>query len=59
MFVMGVVIAIVQDTNHTEKGCAEMSDFHMAALMFLTGHGIKARTHTHAEITYFPTQCTT
>ena len=34
-----------QDTTHAEKGCAEFEThkFHMAALMFLTGHGIKAR----------------
>ncbi len=33
----------------------------MAGLKFLIseiiGHGIKARTHAHAEITHFPTQC--
>ncbi len=29
----------------------------MAALMFLTGQRIKARTHAHAEITHFPTLC--
>ena len=29
----------------------------MAALMFLVGNGIKASTHTHAEIVHFPTQC--
>ena len=32
-----------------------MHDFHMAALMFLTGHGIKTRTYVHAEIAHFPT----
>ncbi len=46
-----------QDTIHAEKGCAEMRDFCMAALMFFTGHGIKARTHAPAEIVHFPTQC--
>ena len=46
-----------QDTILAEKGCLEMLDFRMAALMFLTGHGIKARTHTHAEIAHFPTRC--
>ena len=44
-----------QGTIHAEKGCAELCNFYMAALMFLTGHGIKARTHTHAEITHFHT----
>ena len=34
-----------------------MCDFLMGALMFLTDHGIKARTHAHAEITHFTTQC--
>ena len=34
-----------------------MLDFHMAALMFLTGHGVKARTHACAEIAHFPTRC--
>ena len=46
-----------QDTIHAEKGCAQMRDFRMAALMFLTGHGIKPRTHAHAKITHFPTWC--
>ncbi len=31
-----------------------MCDLRMAALMFVTGHGIKARTHAHAEIAHFP-----
>ncbi len=39
------------------RGCAEMCNFCMAALVFLTGYGIKARTHAHAEITHFPTLC--
>ena len=30
-------------TIHAEKRCEEMCDFGMAALMFVTGHGIKAR----------------
>ena len=34
-----------------------MSNFHMAALMFLTGHGIKARTRVCAENAHFLTQC--
>ena len=42
---------------HAEKGCVEMYAFHMASLIVLTGHGIKARTHAHAEITHIPTQC--
>ncbi len=46
-----------QNTIHAEKGCAEMYDLHMAALMFLTGHGIKARTHAHAEVAHLPTRC--
>ena len=44
-------------TIHAEKGCAEMCDFSMAALMFLAGHGIKAKTHAHVEIAHFPTWC--
>ena len=32
-------------------------DFHTAALMFHTCHGIKARAHAHAEITQFSTWC--
>ncbi len=51
------VLSHDQDAIHVEKGCVEMSDFHMAALMFLTGHGIKAGTHVHVEITYFSTMC--
>ena len=31
-----------QDTIHAKKGCEEMCNFYMAALMFLTGHGIEA-----------------
>ena len=42
---------------HVEKGCAEMRDLCMTALMFLTGHRIKARTHACAEIAHFPTLC--
>ena len=33
----------------------EMYDSGMAALMFLTGYGIKAKTHAYAEIARFPT----
>ena len=33
-----------------------MIDFCMAALMFLTGHEIKARTHTCVKIAHFLTQ---
>ena len=43
-----------QDTIHAEKWCTEMCNFRMAALMFLTGHGIK--TYAHSEIAHFPTQ---
>ena len=43
-----------QGTNRAGKRCAEMCDLCMYPLMFLTGHGIKARTHAHAEITHFP-----
>ena len=46
-----------QDTIHAEKGHAEMHDIHMEALMFLAGHGIRARTHAHVRITHFPTCC--
>ena len=52
------VLSYDQDTIHAGKGCAEMRNFHMTALMFLTGHEIKARTHVHAEIVHFPTWCT-
>ena len=40
-----------------EKRCMEMHDFRMAALMFLTGHGIKTKTHTYVEVAHFTTQC--
>ena len=46
-----------QDTIHEEKGCTDMCDFCMAALMFLTGHGMKVRTHAHVEIAHSPTWC--
>ena len=36
---------------------AEMPDFCMAALVFLVGHVIKARTHACVKIAYFPTWC--
>ena len=45
-----------QYTRHADKGCAEMHNFCMATLMFLTGHGIKAKTHGCAEIAHFPTR---
>ena len=44
-------------TQIMEKRGAESSDFHMAALTFLTGRGIKSRTHAHAGFTHFPTWC--
>ena len=34
-----------------------MHDFHMAALVFLRGHRIKARAHACEEIAQFPTRC--
>ena len=46
-----------QDTVHIEMRFAEMLDFRMAALMFLTGNGMKGRTHAHAEIAHLPTWC--
>ena len=52
-----IILSHDQDTVHAEKGCAEMCDFHVAALMFLTGHQIKARTYVLAEIARFPTPC--
>ena len=51
------VLSHNQDTIHEEKGCVEMHDFHMAASIFLTDHGIKARTYVCVEITHFPTHC--
>ena len=48
--VVSTILSHDQDTIHEEKGCVEMRDFHMAALMSLTGHRIKARTHARAEI---------
>ena len=33
-----------------------MHDFSMAALMFNTGHGIKAWAYAHVEITHFPNE---
>ncbi len=44
-------------TIHAEKGRAEMHEFCMAALMFLTGHEIKVRTHAHAKIAHILTSC--
>ena len=46
-----------QDTIRAEKRCADMHNFCMAALVFLTLHGMKARTHDYVEIAHFPTQC--
>ena len=43
------------DTIHAERVYAETCNFCMAA--FLTGYGIKGRTHTHAKIAYFSTRC--
>ena len=47
-----------QNTIHAEKGYAEKHNFHMAAFMVFTGHGVKARTHAHAEIAHLPRRCT-
>ena len=49
-------------TIYAETGCVDMCSFRTAGLMFLnmyinTGHDIKARTQTHAEIANFPTRC--
>ena len=52
-----MILSHDQDTVHAEKGCVEICGFCMAALMFPTDHGIKARTHVRAEIAHFPTQC--
>ena len=46
-----------QDTTDAEKGYVEMRDFCMAALMFLSGHGIKSRTQAHAENAHFTMRC--
>ena len=45
-----------QGTIHAGKGCAEMRNFHIDALMVLKGDGINVRTHAHAEIAHIPTQ---
>ena len=39
--IIHAILSHDQDTIHVEKECAEMCNFCMAALMFLTGHGIK------------------
>ena len=36
-----------------------MYNFCMAALIFLTSHGIKTRIHAYAEIAHLPTWCIT
>ncbi len=43
-----IVLSHDQGTIHAEMVCVEMRNFYMAALMFLTGHGIKTRTHACA-----------
>ena len=48
------VLSHDQGTIREEKGCMEMCDFHMAAMMYLTGHGLKARAHALVKITHFP-----
>ena len=47
---------IIPWPRHNSEGCMEMCNLCMTAFMFLTGHGIKARTHALAEIIYFPTR---
>ena len=44
-------------TQFMQKRCTEMCDFCMTALMFLTGHEIKARTHAHVESAHFQMRC--
>ena len=51
------ILSHEQDGFHAEKGYVEMRDFYMAALMYLTGHGIIARNHVYAEIAHFPSRC--
>ena len=46
-----------QDTSDAEKRCAEMCDLRMAALMFITGHGIKAKSNANVETAHFPFRC--
>ena len=46
-----------QDTIEVERGYTNMCNFCMVVLVFLTGHGIKAITHAHAEITHLPPRC--
>ena len=55
----GMFLSHDQDTIHAEMGNVEMRNFRMAALMFLTNHGIKERAYAHAEITHFPMKCIT
>ena len=43
---MVLLLSHDQETIQEEKGCVEMHDFRMATLMFVTGHGIKARAQT-------------
>ena len=42
---------------HAEEGYVEMYECRIIALVFLIGHGIKARTHVCVEITHFPSRC--
>ena len=49
MVLLSFILSHDQDTIHAKKGCVEMCDFRMAALMVHTGHGARARTHAHAQ----------
>ena len=51
------ILSCDQGTLEPEKGCAEMCNFHMAALMFLTGHWLEARIYACVEITRFSSRC--
>ena len=53
VFYITGILSHDHDTIHAGKGCVEVHDFHMDASVFLTGHGIKARTYAHAEIKHF------
>ena len=48
---------LLSHDQDTEKGCVKMCNFCMAALIFLTGHGIIARSHGHVLIAHFQTWC--
>ena len=58
LWLLRMLLSHDKDTIHGEKRYVEMCDFCMVALMFLTGHGIKAKTHAHVEIAHLQTRCT-